>query len=177
MGQRQTLFGGFLKLAGGTLTGLLTTNGQVGFPATQNASADANTLDDYEEGTWTPALTFGSANVGITYGAATLGRYTKVGNLVTLSGMLTLTSKGSSTGAAQIVGLPFTSLNDSIYSSCAVGYAAGFTGVTAAVLGLVLPNSAKLSLYQANNGGAAGLTNTQLTNTTAVYFTASYQVQ
>ena len=93
--------------------------GQLAFPATQNPAANVNTLDDYEEGTWTPALTFGGASTGITYGASTLGRYTKVGNLVTLTGMLTLTSKGSSTGAAQITGLPFTSLNDSMSSPVA----------------------------------------------------------
>lgn len=150
--------------------------GQLAFPATQNPSASANTLDDYEEGTWTPALSFGGGTTGITYGAATLGRYTKVGNLVTLTGMLTLTSKGSATGAAQVTGLPFASLNDSIYASCAVGYASGFTSVTGAVLGLVLPNASKISLYQSNNGGAAGLTNAQLTNTSALYFTVSYEV-
>src|SRR5262245_1079228 len=32
-------------------------NGQLPFPALQNSSADANTLDDYEEGTWTPTIT------------------------------------------------------------------------------------------------------------------------
>jgi hypothetical protein len=47
------------------------------FPATQVASAGANTLDDYEEGTWTP--TVNSVNLGA------VGRYTKVGRLVSIS--------------------------------------------------------------------------------------------
>ncbi len=149
--------------------------GQLAFPATQNPSANANTLDDYEEGTWTPVLQLGGVSTGITYGAATLGRYTKIGNLVSVTAMLTLTSKGSSTGAAQIAGLPFATPNDTIYGSVAVGYASGFTGVTAAVLGVVMPNASKVALYQSSNGAAVGLTHSQLTNTAAVYFTATYQ--
>lgn len=148
--------------------------GQLAFPATQNPSANANTLDDYEEGTWTPTLTFAGASTGITYGATTLGRYTKVGNLVTVSGMLVLTSKGSSTGPAQIGGLPFTAANDSIYASAAVGYAAGFASVSGAVLGLVTPNTTKIGLYQSASGAGSGLTNSHFSNTSAVYFSASY---
>jgi hypothetical protein len=50
----------------------------VSFPATQSASTDANTLDDYEEGTYTPNLT---NNGTITY-TAQYGRYTKIGRQV-----------------------------------------------------------------------------------------------
>ncbi|MFQ5880561.1 MAG: hypothetical protein ACE5IZ_10365, partial [Dehalococcoidia bacterium] len=81
--------------------------GQVAFPATQSASANANTLDDYEEGTWTPAITFGGNAVGVTYSGQE-ARYTKIGRLVTIDCQMTLSSKGSSTGAALITGLPFT---------------------------------------------------------------------
>jgi hypothetical protein len=161
-------------LAGPTFTGIVTTAGQLAFPSTQNPSADPNTLDDYEEGTWTPAVTFGGAATGVTYGSC-LGRYTRIGNLVTITGMLTLTSKGTSSGPAAITGLPFTALNDSIYNSIAVGYAGGFSGVTGAVIGLIAPNASKVSLYQSANGAAAGLTNSQFTNSSIVYFTASYQ--
>lgn len=85
--------------------------GQIKFPATQNPSSDANTLDDYEEGTWTPALTFGGAAVGMTATAQTLGRYTKIGNMVAVYFRHQLSAKGSSTGTAVIGGLPFTSNN------------------------------------------------------------------
>jgi hypothetical protein len=149
--------------------------GQLAFPATQNPSAGANTLDDYEEGVWTPAVTFGGAATGVAYGSSCLGRYTKIGNLVTVTGMLTLTSKGSSTGPASITGLPFASLNDGIYGSIAVGYAGGFSGVSGTVLGLIGPNGSKVSLYQSANGAATGLTNANFTNSSTLYFTASYQ--
>ena len=51
------------------------------FPATQVASAGANTLDDYEEGTFTPTA-YGSATEGTTTYVARAGRYTKIGNMV-----------------------------------------------------------------------------------------------
>ncbi len=102
-----------------TVTGALTISGasagQIVFPATQNASANANTLDDYEEGTFTPTLSFGGASVGITYASQT-GTYTKIGNRCLYEIELATTSNGSSTGSAAISGLPFT-------VAAAVGYA------------------------------------------------------
>ena len=83
------------------------TQGQIKFPATQVASADPNTLDDYEEGEWTMGVSFGGASAGVTY-AANTGTYTKIGRQVTVNGIVVLSSKGSSTGAASITGLPFT---------------------------------------------------------------------
>ena len=80
--------------------------GQLVFPGTQAASADVNTLDDYEEGTWTPSLQFGGATTGITYGTQS-GQYTKIGNMVYLTGRITLTSNGTATGAATLTGIPF----------------------------------------------------------------------
>jgi hypothetical protein len=72
-----------------------------------NDTAAANALDDYEEGTWTMGVSFGGGTTGITYSANT-GSYTKIGNQVTVSGYLILTSKGSSTGLVRITGLPYT---------------------------------------------------------------------
>ena len=48
------------------------------FPATQVSSAGVNTLDDYEEGSWTPSVG-GTASYN-TGGLARVGRYTKLGN-------------------------------------------------------------------------------------------------
>lgn len=150
--------------------------GQLAFPASQNASADANTLDDYQEGTWTPGLNFGGAAVGIAYGTLNLGRYTKVGRLCVASGTLQLTSKGSSTGAAAVTGLPFTSPSDQLWASCAIGYAAGMASVTGAVLGLQLYNDSRINLYHSNNGNAGQLTNAHFTNGTQLHVTVAYDV-
>jgi hypothetical protein len=81
------------------------------FPASQNASANANTLDDYEEGTWTPEFTAVTAPTGVTYGTQ-VGRYTKIGKSVTVWGVIGLGSKGTGgSGEIRITGLPFVSEN------------------------------------------------------------------
>jgi hypothetical protein len=83
-----------------------TTSGAgVTFPATQSASSNANTLDDYEEGTWTPTVT----STAGTY-AGQSGRYTKIGNLVTVDFWVqnaTTFTYASATAAWTITGLPF----------------------------------------------------------------------
>ena len=60
----------------------------IAFPTTQSDSSDANCLDDYEEGTWSPTP---SGNVNLTSVVSVSARYTKVGRLVTLSGQVTAT--------------------------------------------------------------------------------------
>jgi hypothetical protein len=72
-------------------------------------TAAANALDDYEEGTWTPGLKFGSASTGMTYNWSPAGVYTKIGRQVTVKFGWDWSSKGSATGALQVTGLPFTS--------------------------------------------------------------------
>ena len=69
-------------------------------------SGSANTLDDYEEGTWTPVPKFGGGNTGMSLGT-NYGTYTKIGRLVTVNFRFSITSLGSSTGDFQIYGLPF----------------------------------------------------------------------
>ena len=101
------------KLLVGTTTantngGVLQLSGGITFPATQVAASDANTLDDYEEGTWTPQLEFGGATTGITYNARQ-GYYIKIGKQVFLTVYFNLSSKGTATGSATVTGLPFTS--------------------------------------------------------------------
>ena len=107
-----------LTFGKGTSLALEGANSQTGtgitFPATQSASSDANTLDDYEEGTWTPTDGSG-ASLSFTSVTAT---YTKVGRLVTITCQLTYPVT-SSTSNARISGLPFTA---SVDSGFAIGY-------------------------------------------------------
>lgn len=70
-------------------------------------TAAANALDDYEEGTWTPSLTFNSGNTGLSFTVQS-GYYTKIGRHVFCTFYLQLSSKGSSTGNARLVNFPFT---------------------------------------------------------------------
>jgi hypothetical protein len=89
--------------------GVIQVSNGITFPATQSASSDANTLDDYEEGTWTPTLTSaGGAFSGLGYAGQT-GKYTKVGNLVWVYGVLYTTSSFTGgSGLVSFAGLPFT---------------------------------------------------------------------
>jgi hypothetical protein len=73
-------------------------------------TAAANALDDYEEGTFTPGLTFGGGSTGMTF-FDRAGVYTKIGRQVSCTIYLALTAKGSSTGEAILTGLPFTNGN------------------------------------------------------------------
>jgi hypothetical protein len=75
------------------------------FPATQSASTDANTLDDYEEGDWTAVLSGASTAGTGTYSAQT-GKYTKIGRQVSLTCNLNA-SAFTGTGDLRIGGLPF----------------------------------------------------------------------
>ena len=84
----------------------LPTGGSLQFPAAAVPNADANTLDDYEEGVWTPTLTFNGGSVGQTY-SDRAASYVKVGAYVFLFIRIVCTNKGTSTGTAGISGLPF----------------------------------------------------------------------
>ncbi len=71
------------------------------------ASADANTLDDYEEGTWTAVLSPGSGS--ITMGTNDTGAYIKIGRAVFVSGNFNVDSVSTPGGGLNLTGLPFTS--------------------------------------------------------------------
>jgi hypothetical protein len=93
------------------------------FPAAQSASSDANTLDDYEEGTYTPTVSYSGSTSGITYASRT-GSYTKIGNVITVQVMVTLTNKGTGSGSV-IVSLPFT--NKAERAGLAIGNSQGIS--------------------------------------------------
>jgi hypothetical protein len=83
-----------------------TSGAGVTFPATQSASTDANTLDDYEEGTWTPTI-IGSSTAGTATYSLQSGSYTRIGNSVNFWLKLQWTG-GTGTGVLQVSSLPFT---------------------------------------------------------------------
>jgi hypothetical protein len=130
---------GALVFAGGT-----TTADGIGitFPATQSASSNANTLDDYEEGTWTPTVVLGG--VGITVNTAS---YTKIGRMVYLQFDVTIASN-SSASAFQIGSLPFA-IGSSRFTGVAIGYNTSGTNM-AAIIG-----AADIEFFLAGSGTAA----------------------
>jgi hypothetical protein len=83
-----------------------TSGSGVTFPATQSNSSDANTLDDYEEGTWT--ATFSALTSGTITLNKNTGSYVKIGRQVTLTGSFSVVSTSSPVGRLRISGLPFS---------------------------------------------------------------------
>jgi len=113
------------------------TGAGITFPATQSASTDANTLDDYEEGTWTPTLT--SQSGSLTAVNVGTGYYTKVGRVVTITCNPSITTNGTGATALIIGGLPFTNL--------ANGFAGAGREENSTGLGFVISAGSATSLY------------------------------
>jgi len=87
-------------------SGLGATN-SIRFPAVPILSSDPNTLDDYEEGTWTPVLGGDTGTSGQTYDYQQ-GYYLKIGKTVYFTFAVKLINKGTVTAEAILSGLPFT---------------------------------------------------------------------
>jgi hypothetical protein len=108
------------------VTGTTPTLNGITFPATQVPSANANTLDDYEEGTWTPNLFAGGANMVASYNDQRYGIYTKIGNTVFWSARISDITKNAQSGDVTIQGLPFATSSANIISA----YIWAYSGIT-----------------------------------------------
>lgn len=119
----------------------LAVGGRIAFPATQNASTDANTLDDYEEGSTTPTPT---ATSGTFTSVSSLIVYTKVGRVVHIKGTIGIVTNGTAAGAIQVT-LPFTNANDNPAAGCGIR-----TDSLVGLAGYVAANSSTFSLVYYN---------------------------
>ncbi len=149
-------------------TGFASMSG-VTFPATQVPSADANTLDDYEEGTWTPAwLNFGTGTYDVQQ-----GRYTKIGRLVTIECYLGILSLGSASGNAIITGLPFVPVGTVATPQMWTNNWAS-SGQNIVALG---GGSTQLTLFIIpSSSGVTQATMSNMTTSSNIVFTLSYAV-
>jgi hypothetical protein len=110
--------------------------GGIAFPATAVAVADANTLDDYEEGDWT-ASWVPSTSGSINNNAFTL-TYTKIGRVVHIGGYDSVASVSAPVGQLTLTGLPYTGASGNKYASATPVYASGLAATaTTALCGLV----------------------------------------
>lgn len=153
--------GGLLDISGASA-------GQIKFPGTQNASSDVNTLDDYEEGTWTPSL---GGSTTYTFRA---GTYTKIGRIVHLQGNMTVNLLGTGS-TTQITGLPFTA------SSAGVDFT-GATSVSNAATSLVsimcqIASAGTVVMFPAFTASGTGTTMPAIfQNGASVSFALTYMV-
>jgi hypothetical protein len=157
-----------------------TSAGQAGQTAVGTYNA-ANTLDDYEEGTWTPTITgFNQATPTQTYSVQS-GNYTKVGNLVTAHFVVTLSDKGniaSASGAYTfITGLPFNHAGSTAGTGVMWGWEALANAVSHVAADISSTNTlAWLTELQGTSAtGTTYMNTSQITDTTSFRGTLIYK--
>jgi len=156
---------GALVLQGGSTSA---TGVGIAFPATQSASSDANTLDDYEEGTFTPSLG------GNTTYSIQQGSYTKVGRMVYLNFDISVTTLGTGS-ATTFSGMPFASGT----GTSNAGVVSYFTNIGTSSYSLFIRNDAGTSLlniYPQNSQSTGIGAGSVFGNASRVIGSMTYQV-
>ena len=125
---------------------------------TTGGSVSSKTLDDYEEGTWTPVIA-GSGGGAYTYTASATPRYTRIGNLVTLSAAITnieLSGSGHA-GYVQIQGAPFNK-NSSTFATGTIELSNGdmSSGQTYATVSFITASSTTVMYIRQLGDNSAG---------------------
>ena len=127
-----------------------------------------NELNDYEEGTWTPSLG-GTA----TYNAQ-IGAYTKIGNVVTVSGRIHVNIKGTGSGTI-VSGLPFTSAASYPYG-IAIGKYSNIASSAFTVYGDLAASSSVFELFCTTAAGTGNYVASVFADSTSINFTFTYRV-
>ena len=161
--------------------GVLQLSGGITFPATQVAATDPNTLDDYEEGTWTPQF-FGS-NSGVTNSgmfASNNSTYVKIGNFVRCVCRFSWVQGVNTTlsGYIGFNGLPFTAGTSPAGNTCITGGHWNSDPAFAYPFGFnVLPNeSANYMKYTTSAGVQTWVTGVNTGANNSVYIIITYTV-
>ena len=159
-----------------TFNDALSGNFQIRFAATSIPSSGPNTLDDYEEGLWTPVLGSDGGQSGQAY-TKQVGLYQKIGRTVYFTFEVVLSTEGTVSLEAALKGLPFTIGADNAFAS---GYISGFTDLGISVVSLMLaPQENTTQCYFPHTTAAAtsatlALSFNLYTNTTRIRGGGSY---
>jgi hypothetical protein len=148
-----------------------TSGAGITFPATQSASTNANTLDDYEEGTWTGAIT--TTGGSVTIGSQTC-TYVKVGRLVVLNGNISVSAISSPTGQCAITGLPFTPASSVVGGSTVMLANANTTTATAVYS--EISNTPRIYIAKSTVLSSVADAADLIGATTFIRFSATYQI-
>lgn len=146
--------------------------GQIEFPATENPSANVNTLDDYQEGTFDTDLSFGGLSTGITYSGRTF-TYTKVGRQVCVCGLIVLTSKGSATGDSAFT-LPFPVSSGNEFASANGMNFTSFAATVNNAIASCINGTSTAFIFQTAAGTTTRLNDTDFTNTSVLVIQVNY---
>lgn len=156
------------------VTGTASTGAMV-LPAGVQFDKDGDTLSYFDEGTWTPTIG-GSSTPGTPTYSVQVGKYQRIGKRVTFEGYVVITAiSGSPAGTVRIGGLPFATVNTGNYR-CAVHipYWIGFTSGVAG--GVIEPNTDYIDIYRYIAGSVAVLNATEISATSRLMFSGSYEV-
>jgi len=133
-------------------------------------------LANYLEGTFTPTIAFSGAAVGVTYTTQS-GAYTRIGNRVFFELRCFVSSKGSSVGNLQILGLPLAANGGgpSREQIVQLDYT-GFSGLTGAMYGIIISGQTQVTVLQTAAAAAANVTNSSVGASPDIYISGSYHV-
>ena len=139
-----------------------------------NAGASHSTLDDYEEGSWSPTLYGGSTQMST---GGVVGRYVKIGNLVSIWGVLSRFDANSVSGNIQVRNLPFTLASVTGFTRMGMGFIWLDNGTNLDRLGHIYMTTTPALLGVVDFSVRTGryLQMTSMTNGRHLYFSASYQ--
>lgn len=122
---------------------------------------------------WTPGLTFGNGNTGMTF-ASRNAQWRKIGDTVFCWGYITLSAKGTSTGAAKISDLPFTVNAASRAGAVGSCFYSGMAGLAGLVV-RPIENTATAELHTPGAAATAALTEANFTDTSTIRFAFWYR--
>jgi hypothetical protein len=152
-------------------------NTLVGHVIGNRPSTNQLMLDWYQEGSWSPTIKFGGANVGLTY-SARVGNYTRIGNRAIVDCYVQLSNKGTSTGELTIEGFPFPLSPSGISTGNLTISINGIDGIGEANVDCVFTTTTSAVIRSINvTGDPVNFTDANIRNTTFLYLSGSVQVE
>tara|TARA_R110000737_G_scaffold110787_1_gene143762 strand:+ start:31 stop:933 length:903 start_codon:yes stop_codon:yes gene_type:complete len=146
--------------------------------ASPAAGMNAELLDHYEEGSWTPVVAEYATPANDMSTSSALGSYVRIGNMVTVQAFVNIDGNGDATNAAMgIHGLPFTSENVGTRPGLAIGEQYNLNLASGGSLaGWVLENNTKMYLLEATNTNYSSLLRDEISTDAFFSFTVTYKV-
>jgi hypothetical protein len=135
-------------------------------------TASANALNDYEEGSWTPTIAYGSTVA--TLHAQTAGRYTKIGNKVTIQFYIRQTTRNTSSGNIQMSSLPYSEGSSLNYNNGMVQGDSGLSMPSGAGSIMLYIEGANVRFLYQTNSTHSDVNASQVSDTINFYGFATY---
>ena len=153
-----------LSLSGGVVFG----------DAGGTGTSTSNTLDSYEEGTFTPTVTSGVTSPLYTNQS---GSYTKIGNHVYFQFRVDLSSGTAAVSQFKFGGLPFTSQSTANYGGAWISYSQGFLDNLGTASWHIGPNNTEVLAYEPDGSIMTGIELEAIGNVLGnVYLNGVYRV-